>query len=67
MVPPWCRFIRYLDSLHGLTAFRTEWTIYADAEILAGSIDFVARIALVWICGVWLTWSACAFGSLPIL
>jgi hypothetical protein len=25
-----------------LTAFRTEWTVWAEEEWLAGSIDFVA-------------------------
>jgi hypothetical protein len=27
----------------GLTSYRTEWTIFAEPEWLAGSIDFVAK------------------------
>ena len=34
--------IDYTYSLGGLTAYRTEWAIYADEENLAGSIDFIA-------------------------
>ena len=36
-------FLRFVDTLEGLTAYRTEWAIYADEERLAGSIDFVAQ------------------------
>ena len=36
-------FREYLGTLRGLAAFRTEWTIFAEAEWLAGSIDFVAK------------------------
>ena len=35
-------FRQYMGTLSGLTAHRTEWTIYADDECLAGSIDFTA-------------------------
>jgi len=35
-------FLRFLGGLEGLTAYRTEWTIWGDEERLAGSIDFVA-------------------------
>jgi hypothetical protein len=35
-------FLRFLGWLEGLTAYRTEWTIWGDEERLAGSIDFVA-------------------------
>ena len=38
-------FTDYLKTLGGLTAYRTEWTIFGDAEWLAGSIDFVAQNA----------------------
>ncbi|CAE8585574.1 unnamed protein product [Polarella glacialis] len=36
-------FIKYLSTLDGLSAYRTEWTIYGEDGHLAGSIDFVAR------------------------
>jgi len=36
-------FHKFTQTLAGLTAFRTEWVIYAEAENLAGSIDFVAQ------------------------
>jgi hypothetical protein len=32
-----------LNHTNGLTAFRTEWTIFGNDEWLAGSIDFVAE------------------------
>ena len=35
-------FFKYIDSLHGVFAYRTEWMIFAPDERLAGSIDFVA-------------------------
>ena len=35
-------FQKFLLQMQGLTAYRTEWVIYADRERLAGSIDFVA-------------------------
>ncbi len=35
-------FLRYIRSLRGLTAYRTEWCVFAEEECLAGSIDFVA-------------------------
>jgi hypothetical protein len=35
-------FLRYIVSLTGLTAYRTEWTIFGEEERIAGSIDFVA-------------------------
>ena len=36
-------FSKFLSTLRGLTAFRTEWAIFAEHEGLAGSIDFVTR------------------------
>ena len=36
-------FLRYIGTLSGLKAYRTEWSIYGDEERLAGSIDFVAE------------------------
>ena len=36
-------FLKFVRTLAGLTAFRTEWTIYGEEERLAGSIDFVAE------------------------
>lgn len=36
-------FLRFIRTLGGLTAFRTEWMIYGEEERLAGSIDFVAE------------------------
>jgi hypothetical protein len=30
--------------LKGVTAYRTEWTIFGEEERLAGSIDFVAKM-----------------------
>ena len=36
-------FIKFLSTLDGLTAFRTEWSIYSSVERLAGTIDFVAQ------------------------
>ena len=38
-------FLKFVRGLDGLTAYRTEWTIFAEAERLAGSIDFVAQDA----------------------
>ena len=38
-------FQKFVRGFAGLTAFRTEWMIYGDAERLAGSIDFVASNA----------------------
>jgi hypothetical protein len=38
-------FLKFVASLAGLSAYRTEWTIYGDEEMLAGSIDFVAMDA----------------------
>ena len=35
-------FLRFIATLKGLTAFRTEWMIFGEEERLAGSIDFVA-------------------------
>ena len=36
-------FLQLLPQMVSMSAFRTEWTIYADQERLAGSIDFVAQ------------------------
>ena len=36
-------FFKFLRSLNGLTAYRTEWAIYGEEERLAGTIDFVAK------------------------
>jgi hypothetical protein len=36
-------FLRYLLTIQHLTAYRTEWMIWAGPERLAGSIDFVAQ------------------------
>lgn len=41
--PEFRLFKQFLSGLGGLTAYRTEWMIYADAENLAGSIDFCAQ------------------------
>ena len=38
-------FIKFLRSLGGFTAFRTEWEIFGEAECIAGSVDFVAKAA----------------------
>ncbi len=35
-------FLDFTRSLGGLTAYRTEWAIFAEEERLAGCIDFVA-------------------------
>ena len=43
--PEFTMFLKYVSTLSGLTAFRTEWMIYGDDERLAGSIDFVAEDA----------------------
>ena len=37
-------FLRYIATLKGVTAYRTEWTIFGEEERLAGSIDFVAKM-----------------------
>ncbi len=37
-------FLRYIATLKGITAYRTEWTIFGEDERLAGSIDFVAKM-----------------------
>ena len=37
--------LRYLSTLRGYTAYRTEWQIYAEDLRLAGSIDFIAMKA----------------------
>ena len=36
-------FQKFMQGLEGLTAFRTEWTIFGEEEALAGSIDLVAQ------------------------
>ena len=36
-------FLPVMKSLENLEAYRTEWMIFASAERLAGSIDFVAK------------------------
>ena len=36
-------FMKFVQSLGGLRAYRTEWEIFGDQEWLAGSIDFVAE------------------------
>ena len=41
--PEFKLFLQFLPQMVSMTAFRTEWTIYADQERLAGSIDFVAQ------------------------
>lgn len=35
-------FKKYIDTLPGLVAYRTEWIVFAEHEDLAGCIDFVA-------------------------
>jgi len=35
-------FLNFAKTLEGLTAYRTEWAIFGEAENLAGSIDFTA-------------------------
>ena len=41
--PEFSTFMKLVPELNGFTAYRTEWTVYADYERLAGSIDFVAK------------------------
>ncbi|CAE7871442.1 unnamed protein product [Symbiodinium microadriaticum] len=43
--PEVCMFFKFLQDFHaeGWIFMRTEWTIYADAEDLAGSFDAVAQ------------------------
>jgi len=36
-------FSQVVSQMHGETAYRTEWMIHADMEMLAGSIDFVTQ------------------------
>ncbi len=48
--PEFTLFLRYVGTLRGLVAFRTEWTIFADREHLAGSVDFAARDAAGSLC-----------------
>ena len=43
--PEFVLFTRMMPQFAGLVAYRTEWTVYADHERLAGSIDFVAKNA----------------------
>lgn len=43
--PEFDLFMRMMPQFAGLVAYRTEWTVYADHERLAGSIDFVAKHA----------------------
>jgi len=43
--PEFQLFRIFVNGLEGVTAYRTEWTIYAGAERLAGSIDFVGRLS----------------------
>ena len=43
--PEFDLFKRMMSQFAGLVAYRTEWTVYADHERLAGSIDFVAKHA----------------------
>ena len=35
-------FRKFLSTMQGLTAYRTEWVIWGDEERLAGSVDFIA-------------------------
>ena len=35
-------FHKFLSTMQGLTAYRTEWVIWGDEERLAGSVDFIA-------------------------
>jgi hypothetical protein len=37
-------FSQFVHGLRGVTAYRTEWMIFADQECLAGSIDFVGML-----------------------
>ena len=39
-----CAFVRDQLRALGVQAYRTEWEIYADAEGIAGPIDFVGRL-----------------------
>ena len=43
--PEVCMFFKFLQDFHaeGWIFMRTEWTVYADAEDLAGSIDAVVQ------------------------
>ena len=41
--PEFSTFMKLVPELNGWSAYRTEWTVYADYERLAGSIDFVAK------------------------
>ena len=36
-------FAKYINTLQGVNAYRTEWQIAGFEERIAGSIDFVAR------------------------
>jgi len=38
-------FIKYIETLEDLTAYRTEWKIFGEDEDLAGSVDFLAEAA----------------------
>ena len=40
--PEFAMLRKYTSTLTGLTCYRTEWTIFASEENIAGSIDFVA-------------------------
>ena len=41
--PEMALFLKFVASLGGLTAFRTEWEVFGEEENIAGSIDFVAK------------------------
>ena len=43
--PEFRMFQRFMLSLQGLRAYRTEWVIYGEAENIAGTIDFCAADA----------------------
>ena len=38
-------FMRFLGSLSGWKAYRTEWRVFGEEERIAGTIDFVAEAA----------------------
>ena len=41
--PDMILFLRFMKSMNGYTAYRTEWEIFDEDLMLAGSVDLVAK------------------------
>ena len=41
--PDMVLFLRFMKSMHGYAAYRTEWEIFDEDLMIAGSVDLVAK------------------------